>query len=160
MKTWCPKAKPQILYYRHYKNFDIYNFRTDLRNQFSKISDYLHFEVTFLKVLEQHAPMKMKVLRANNKPYMTKALQKAIMKRSTLKNKFVKCKSDKNLKAFKKQKNFTNRLAKRERVKYFANLDLNKYTDNMKFWHTVKPMFSNTGMGNNKITRKQHGCYR
>ena len=159
MKTSCPKAKPQILYYRDYKNFDIYNFRTDLRNQLSKISekDYLHFEVTFLKVLEQHAPMKMKVLRANNKPYMTKALRKAIMKRSTLKNKFFKCKSDENLKAFKKQKNFTNRLAKRERVKYFANLDLNKYTDNVKFWYTVKPMFSNTGMGNNKITLVENG---
>ena len=79
MKTTFPKAKPQILYYRDYKNFDIYNFRTDLRNQLSKIPEknYLQFEVTFLKVLKEHAPMKKKVLRANNKPYMTKALRKA-----------------------------------------------------------------------------------
>ena len=128
MKTTFPKAKPQILYYRDYKNFDIYNFRTDLRNQLSKIPEknYLQFEVTFLKVLEEHAPMKKKVLRANNKPYMTKALRKAIMKRSTLENKFFRCKSDENFKAFKKQKNFTNRLAKRERVKYFANVRVQK----------------------------------
>ena len=160
MKTTFPKAEPQILYYRDYKNFDIYNFRTDLRNQLGKICEknYLHFEVTFLKVLEQHAPMKKKILRANNKPYMTKALRKAIMQRSTLKNKFLKCKTDENLHAFKKQKNFTNRLAKRERTKYFANLDLNKYTDNMKFWYTVKPMFSNSGMGHNKITLVENGA--
>ena len=96
--------------------------------------DYYHFEITFLRVLEEHAPMKKKVLRANDKPYMTKALRKAIMRRSTLKSKYLKNKSNDNHKAFKKQKNYTKRLAKRERVKYFANLDLNKYTDNIKFW--------------------------
>ena len=109
-------------------------------------------------MLEQHAPMKKKVLRANNKPYMTKALRKAIMRRSTLKTKYLKTKTDENfLKAFKKQKNFTNRLAKKERIKYFANLDLNKYTDNVKFWYTVKPMFSNSGSGQNKITLIENG---
>ena len=90
---------------------------------------------TFLKVLEEHAPMKQKVLRANDKPYMTKALRQAIMRRSTLKTKFLKNRSDDNHKAFKKQKNYTKRLAKKERVKYFANLDLNKYTD--MFLHQV-----------------------
>ena len=87
MKTRFPKAKSTILYHRDYKNFNLYNFRTDFRDQLSGISekDYLHFEMTFLKVLEQHAPMKKKALRANNKPYMTKASRKAIMRRSTLK---------------------------------------------------------------------------
>ena len=101
--------------------------------------------------------MKKKVLRANNKPYMTKALRKAIMRRSTLKTKYLKTKTDENLKAFKKQKNFTNRLAKKERVKYFANLDLNKYTNNIKFWHTVKPLFSNSSLGRTKITLIENG---
>ena len=159
MKTTFPKAGPTILYYRDYKNFDLYKFRADLRDQLSRISqkDYLSFEITFLKVLEQHAPMKKKVLRANNKPYMTKALRKAIMRRSTLKTKYLKTKTDENLKAFKKQKNFTNRLAKKERIKYFANLDLNRYTDNVKFWYTVKPMFSNSSGGRNKITLVDNG---
>ena len=69
----------------------------------------------------------------------------------------MKSKSEEDLKVFKKQKNFTNRLAKRERAKYFANLDLNKYTDNLKFWYTVKPMFSNGGAGHNKITLVENG---
>lgn len=30
-------------------------------------------------------------------------------------------------------------------TKYFANLDLKKYTDNIRFWNILKPMFSNTG---------------
>ena len=96
MKTTFPKAQPKIIYYRDYKNFDLYNFRTDLREQLSKVveKDYFHFELTFLRVLEAHAPMKKKVLRANDKPYMTKALRKAIMRRSTLKSKYLKNKSD------------------------------------------------------------------
>ena len=159
MKSTFPKAQPKIVYYRDYKNFDLYAFRTDLRAQLSRINekDYYHFELTFLKVLEEHAPMKKKVLRANDKPYMTKALRKAIMRRSTLKSKFLKNKSDDNLKAFKKQKNYTKRLAKKERIKYFANLDLNKYTDNIKFWNTVKPMFSGSGFGSKKITLVENG---
>ena len=159
MKTTFPKAQPKIIYYRDYKNFDLYNFRTDLREELRKVDekDYFHFEYTFLKVLELHAPMKQKVLRANDKPYMTKALRKAIMRRSSLKSKYLKCKTDENFKAFKKHKNFTNRLAKKERAKYFANLDLNKYTDNIKFWNTVKPMFSGKGIGARKITLVENG---
>ena len=96
MKSTFPKAQPKIVYYRDYKNFDVYAFRRDLRTQLSKINEkeYYHFEITFLKVLEEHAPMKQKVLRANDKPYMAKGLGKAIMRRSTLKSKFLKNRSD------------------------------------------------------------------
>ena len=48
-------------------------------------------------------------------------------------------------------------MAKKERIKYFANLDLNKYTDNIKFWYTVKPMLSKTGVCQNKITLIENG---
>ena len=79
------------------------------------------------------------------------------MRRSTLKNEYLKSKTDEDLKAFTKQKIFTNRLAKKEGVKYVANWDLNKYTDNVKFWYTVKPMFSNSGIGHNNITFVENG---
>ena len=127
LKTTFPKAQPKIIYYRDYKNFDLSKFRIELREELknSEAVGYFHFEVTFLKILEKHAPMKQKVLRANDKPYMTKALRKAIMRRSTLKTKYLKDKSDESLKAFKKQKNYNKRLAKRECTKSFANLDLN-----------------------------------
>ena len=42
-------------------------------------------------------------------------------------------------------------------MKYFANLDLNKCTDNIKFWYTVKPMFSGKGNGVNNITLIENG---
>ena len=158
MKTTFPKAQPKVIYYRDYKNFDLAKFRAELREELKKTDQgYLHFEVTFLRVLEKYAPMKKKILRANDKPYMTKILRKAIMRRSTLRNKYLKDKSDESLKEFKKHKNYTRRLAKRERTKYFANLDLNNYTDNIKFWNTVKPMFSSTSIGSNNITLVEKG---
>ena len=40
---------------------------------------------------------------------------------------------------------------KREKKRYFANLDLNNYIDNKKFWQTVKPLLSG-GNGVKKIT--------
>ena len=56
--------------------------------------------------MNAHAPIKRKLIRANHVPDMTKALRKAIMKRSELENKYVKNKTNENLKSYKKQRNF------------------------------------------------------
>ena len=51
-------------------------------------SKYETFEKEFLKVLNKHAPLKKKFVIANDVPYMTKNLGKAIMKRSQLEKNF------------------------------------------------------------------------
>ena len=154
MKTTFPKAKPKTIYYRDYKKFNLQEFRRELRTELKNtvILGYAHFEYIFLTILDKHAPMKEKVVRANDKPFMNKALRRAIMRRSFLKNKYQKLKSEESHKAFKKQKNYTNRLLKKEQVKYWGNLDLKKYTDNKRFFDTVKPLFSKSGQGKQKIT--------
>ena len=73
------------------------------------------------------------------------------MMRSNLENKFYKNRSPANRRALKKQKKICNRLYKRERRKYFSQLNLNKITDNKKFWSTVKPQFANKGGKDNII---------
>ena len=75
-----------------------------------------------------HAPIKRKLLRANHVPYLTKALRKAIMKRSELESKYVKNKTNENLKSYKKQRNFCSKLYKKERKKYYEMLDLKNVT--------------------------------
>ena len=72
----------------------------------SNTEDYETFEDTFLSTLNKYVPLKKKVLRANHKPYVTKAMRKAIMKRSELVTKYRKNPTDENLKAWKKQKNY------------------------------------------------------
>ena len=49
-----------------------------------QINEYKHFEKMFLEILNIQAPIKKKLMRANHVPYMTKALRRAIMKRSEL----------------------------------------------------------------------------
>ena len=44
----------------------------------------------FFCIFNKHVPIKRKYVRANEAPFMTKELHKAIMKRSRLRNKFLK----------------------------------------------------------------------
>ena len=61
--------------------------------------------------------MKKKLIRANQAPYMTKALRKAVMRTSELETKYFKLKANDTLKAYKKQKNYSSRLYRKERKK-------------------------------------------
>ena len=51
---------------------------------------------TYLEVLDNHAPIKNKTICANHVPYMSKALRKAIMRRSNLENKYHKNRTPEN----------------------------------------------------------------
>ena len=44
------------------------------------------------------------------------------------------------------------RLYKREKKKYFNNLDLNKITNNKVFWKTVKPLLLDKGISTTRIS--------
>ena len=62
------------------------DFNQELRARLSTelVNNYSSLENVFIDVLNSHAPIKKKVIRANHAPYVTKALRKAIMKRSQL----------------------------------------------------------------------------
>ena len=73
---------------------------------------------------------------------MTKRLRKAIMKRSELENKYLKNRTNENLKSYEKQRNFCSKLYKKGTKKYHEMLDLKNVTDKKEFWKTVKPFLS------------------
>ena len=155
LKTTFPKSKPKEIAYRDYKKFDRDVFRKELKEQLNSdnnFGNYAYFEKTYLDVLDKHAPMKKKRIRANQVPYMTKALRKAIMTRSMLENRFHKYKTDDSQRAFKRQRNYCNRLYKKERKKYYYSLDPKFVTDNRQFWRNMKPFFSDKSTGKEKIT--------
>ena len=155
MRTTFPKARPRIIEYRDYKRFNINNFECHLKNSITNNGNqYARFEKVFLKVLDEHAPIKKKTVRANDKPYMTKTLRKAMMRRTFLKNKFYKNPNDETKASYRKQKNFTDRLLRKEKKNYYSNLDLKNLTDNKKFWHSIKPLFSDF-TSTNKISLVQ-----
>ena len=90
-----------------------------------------------------HAPLKKKLLRANDSKYVTKSLRKAIMGRSKLEKMYFKKQINESLKAYKKQKNYCSKLYKKERKKFFDNLNTSVVSDNKTFWKVIKPLFTN-----------------
>ena len=62
--------------------------------------------------------LKKKYVRANEAPSITKELHKAIMKKSRLRNKFLKDRTENNIKNFKLQRNFYKKLLRTTKKNY------------------------------------------
>ena len=75
--------------------------------------------------LNNHIPMKKKIVGGNIAPFMTKALSKKIMRRSKLKNNFNKNLTEENKSLCKKTK------------KLVCNLDLKVFEDDKKLCKTI-----------------------
>ena len=154
MKKYFKKKEPIIIKYHDRKNFDAVKFREDIRNQIlsegkmrsDKLQEIL--TGTFL----QHAPIKIKRLRANNAPFIDKTLSQAFLKRSQLKNKKQKNPTQENIEAFKKQRNLTVSLVRKARKEFFNNLDPKIVNDNKKFYSVLQPHFTGKSKLKSKIT--------
>ena len=158
LKSQILKAPPKIKTYRNYKTFDENRFNEDLKNKLDSMEklDYPLFESIFIDVLNTHAPVTTKKVRANNHQFMTKALRKAIMTRSRFKNAYLKTRNGKNWENYKKQRNFYTNLLKKTKYfrQYFRNLKI-KELNNKKFWKKIKPFFSDKGLETNNIILKE-----
>ena len=153
LKTTYPKAQPKVVDYRDFSKYKVIDFQQDLKVKLEAedCATYNSFQTIFLDTLDGHAPLKKKVVRANQKPYVTKNMRKAIMLRSQLENKFFAHGSQRYWNALKKQRNYCTRLYKRERKRFYSDLNLKNITDNKKFWKTMKPLFGDKGVMKEKI---------
>ena len=104
-----------------------------------------------MEILNRHAPLKMKYIRANDQPFVTKELRKEHMKRSRLRNKYLKNRTETNSVAYKKQRNLCVALLRKVKISYFDNLHPSKICDNKKFWKTVNPLFSEKATSTDNI---------
>ena len=77
LKTTFKKVKPKEIIYRAFRNFDRNIFTEDLESCLVNCQSIDELEKNFLRVIDNHAPQKKKVLRATEVPYMTKALKKS-----------------------------------------------------------------------------------
>ena len=154
MKTTYPKVDPIVKYYRNFSKCNVRDFEQDLKGKLEAEQEgtYESFQTVFLNTLNSHAPQNKKVVRANQKPYVTKDMRKAIMLRSQLENKFFREGTEIYWNALKKQRNYCNRLYKRERKQFYSNLNLKNITDNKKFWTTMKPLFGDKGGAREKYS--------
>ena len=94
-----------------------------------------------MNILNKNAKVKKKHLRANNAPFMNKTLSRAIMKRSRLKNRFLKNPNNENELKYKKQRNYCVNVLNKAKKKYFNSLNNRNISNNKEFWKVVKPFF-------------------
>ena len=120
-------------------------FRQDLMHAFNASGiniSYEVFEDTYLRILNDHAPLKQKYIRGNDQPFMTKNMRKAIMLRTKLRNIYLQNPTEENGLIFRKLRNYCVKLLKQTKKSYYENLNINIITDNRKFWKYIKPSFS------------------
>ena len=104
------------------------------------------------KSLDYKAPRKKKYTRVNQASFLTKEINKEIMTRPRLRNKFLRCRSDENKKAYNEQRNRCVKLVRSAKKAYYSNLNIKDVNDNKKFWKIVKPLFFEKVNKNENIT--------
>ena len=124
MKFHYSRSNKRTMFYRDYKNLDTDDFNSTLKDRLGSLEElnYKHFQLCFLKLLNEQAPIKKKYLRGNTQSFMTKALRKALMNRSRRRNIYNQHNTTENWHRFKKQRNFcVNLLKKAKKVSMHGN---------------------------------------
>ena len=89
--------------------------------------------------------------------FVTKDLSKAVMKRSKLRNNYLKNKTDANGMLYKKQRNYCVSLLRKSKISYYPNLDEKKVSDNKLFWKVIKPSLSDKSCVKEQINLVEKG---
>ena len=96
LKSYLEKKQRKIIPYRDLGKFSNNDFRTQILRDFSTLhfcSDYpfldRHVDIC-IRALDIYAPKKKKYLRDDNSAFMNKAISKAVLDRTRLRNVFKK----------------------------------------------------------------------
>ena len=90
--------------YHNFKQFDSDQSKLDICNSISVMRTHAAFENNFVSILDKHAPKKIKLLRANQKPHFNKNLLKQTLTTSRLKHRANKSKNSSDIVKFKQQR--------------------------------------------------------
>ena len=127
MKPHISRLKLQNVHYCSYKNFNEETFSDVKEADFSSETrnldkNYLVPTNVFSNIVNKHAPLKKKILRGNDVPFMDKELRKAIYTRSRLRNRYFKNPTKNNETFYKKQRNKCVSLREKSITHYFSKI--------------------------------------
>ena len=160
-RTCVKKLPPKIIKYRSFKNFNEQNFLRDIkeitenRDSTGEIEPFENLSIDFLNVTDKHAPLKSKIVRGNDAPFMTSELRRQIRYRSKLSKIARTEKTPQSILAFHKQRNKCNKLKFENKKAYFT-----KVTEDggKRFWQAIKPFVSDKGShGNDEYILEENG---
>ena len=132
LKSYLGKKQPKIVSYRDFGKFSNNDFRTQILRDFSTLhlpsdSPSLDLYVDIcIRALDIYAPEK----EANSSLFMNKAISKAVMDRTRLRNKFLKNRSAENKLAYNRHRNNCVSLTRKSKRDYNNNVDNRIITDN------------------------------
>lgn len=163
-KMFVPTCGKRKIVYRSFKNFNEQRFSEDLMNvpfhicdMFDDVDDTVwSYQYLLNEVTNVHAPIKTKLLKKPQLPYMNGELRKAINVKGMLKRKFLKCKNKQNWQRYRGQRNLVTSL-KRKSIKEYFNKRCNNDTNNKQFWHTVRPFLSKNQKNDTNISLLEQG---
>ena len=153
-KAYVPEVNRCHIIYRSYKYFNEELFLKELscvnaEQFFSPDPDiYMENYMTYLThLIDKYAPIKKRVIKSNQVPYMNSDLRKAINVKGMLYRKYMKNRNIETWEAYREQRNKVNKLKRLSISKHFE-LKCNTGNNNSKtFWEIMKPFFNNKCTG-------------
>ena len=151
-KRFVPSQKPRTIHYRSYKNFDESEFLNSVASApfhvidiFDEIDDMAWYTSALMRnIIDEHAPMKTRVVKCDSVPYMTSALRKAQYKRNMARNRFRRF-GKQCWEENRRARNHVVKIRKQSMQKYFKEHCL-KHDRN--FRATISPFFSDKRLRN------------
>ena len=145
-KLHVPPQKPVTVLYRNFKNFDDIAFNADVARApfhiseiFDDVNDKIWYVSNLYKdIINEHAPLKKRIIRTKQVPYMHSELRKNMYRRNMLKNKYFKHRSPETWQAYCKQRNITTKMRRSAIKSYFLSKCGSRATAK-DFWNCIKP---------------------
>ena len=106
-------------------------------------TSYSEFKSVSITTLVANAHLKTKLVRASNKPHITKELRKVIVIRTNLKKIASKNGSTEDMRKYKDQRNRVVKLNVRKKREYFESIQSRTINNDKLFRKSVKPLLSN-----------------
>ena len=155
-KLHVPHNHRKVIHYRSYKKFNDDTFNDDLISApfqvaeiFDSVDDsYWFFSKLLGDIISEHAPVKTKILKRTQVPYMNSTLRKSINVKNMFWRKYNRNKSQENWERYRTHRNYVTKLRKQSMNNYLMN-KCNGPTNGREFWNAVKPLISTKNMTSN-----------
>ena len=153
IKGMAPPPKVRKLLCRSYRHFDEESFSDavgaipfHVAYVFDDLDDiYWAHATLLLDIIDEHAPIREKSVKAKLTPFMNSQLRKASFKKAMMFNKYKQCQTATNWELYRIQRNLVTKL-KRQSIRNYFHERCAGGPKSKDFWPTVKPFLSNKGL--------------
>ena len=145
-KRFAPSQKPRRIYYRSFKHFNDDAFLQNITSApfhvgdvFDDIEDVAWFNSKILAdIVDEHAPIKTKIIKCDSVPYMNSALRKAQYARNMARNKYKRF-GNKFWEENRRHRNNVVAIRKKSLRNYFSDKCAKQ---DRSFWSAISPFMT------------------